>query len=104
MPETIRSEVIGERHEPKEACWGCVMRLSLAACGVATRATPQAANLLGSLHARLGDYLGDLNRAPPWRLLSSAASMKANISMVSSALTGGLPVLKNLTISITSGS
>ena len=41
---------------------------------------------------------------PPWRLLSSAASMKAKISSVSSALTGGLPVLKNLTISTTSGS
>ena len=41
---------------------------------------------------------------PPWRLLSSAASMKAKISIVSSALTGGLPVLKNLTISTTNGS
>ena len=41
---------------------------------------------------------------PPCRLLSSAASMKAKISIVSSALTGGLPVLKNLTISTTSGS
>ena len=41
---------------------------------------------------------------PPCRLLSSAASMKANISIVSSALTGGLPVRKNLAISTTSGS
>ena len=40
---------------------------------------------------------------PPWRLLSSAACIKANISKVSSALTGGLPVLKNFTASITRG-
>ena len=36
-----------------------------------------------------------LTGRPPWRLDSSAASMNAIISMVSSAATGGLPVLKN---------
>ncbi len=45
-----------------------------------------------------------LTVAPPLRLLSSAASMKANISTVSSALTGGGPPRKNLTISTKSGS
>src|SRR5689334_6409389 len=37
--------------------------------------------------------------APPWRLLSSAASMNEKISIVSSGLTGALPVLKNFPIS-----
>ena len=41
--------------------------------------------------------------APSSRLLSSAASMKARISSVSSAETGGRPVLKNLQISTTNG-
>ena len=41
--------------------------------------------------------------APPWRLLSSAASMKARISMVSSGGTGAMPVRKNFTASATSG-
>ena len=40
---------------------------------------------------------------PPCRLLSSAASMKANISIVSSGGTGAMPVWKNFTISRTSG-
>src|SRR5207247_3289141 len=42
--------------------------------------------------------------APPWRLLSSAAYMKAKISIVSSARTGGLPVLKKRPISVQSSS
>ena len=37
---------------------------------------------------------------PPCRLLSCAASRNAKISIVSDALTGGLPVLKNLAISM----
>ena len=48
--------------------------------------------------------LSTVTGLPPCRLLSSAASMNAKISIVSSALTGALPVLKNLTISTTSGS
>src|SRR5580765_665295 len=38
--------------------------------------------------------LASATGAPPWRLLSSAASMKAKISIVSSAVTGDFPVLK----------
>ncbi len=37
--------------------------------------------------------------APPWRLLSSAASMNAKISIVSSGCTGTFPVLKKRPIS-----
>src|SRR5439155_4164172 len=40
---------------------------------------------------------------PPSRLLSSAASMNANSSMVSSGCTGVTPVRKNFTTSATSG-
>jgi hypothetical protein len=36
--------------------------------------------------------------APPWRLLSSAASMNANMLIVSSGSTGATPVWKNLMI------
>lgn len=35
---------------------------------------------------------------PPWRALSSAASMKVKISRVSASLTGGVPVRKNAPI------
>ena len=59
---------------------------------------------LASCLLALAITLSILTGWPPWRLLSSAASMKAKISIVSSALTGGLPVLKNLTISTTRGS
>src|SRR5581483_11434666 len=41
---------------------------------------------------------------PPRRLLSSAASINVKISIVSSAATGDLPVLKNRAISWHSGS
>ena len=67
-------------------------------------ADPSLASTFCGLRAGLGQDVGQLDRAPPWRLLSSAASMKAKISIVSSALTGGLPVRKNLPISTTSGS
>ncbi len=45
---------------------------------------------------------GNLTGLPPSFMLRRAASMKANISSVSSCGTGGSPVLKNLTISATS--
>ncbi len=41
--------------------------------------------------------------APPRALLTSAASMKANISSVSSGLTGATRVLKNFAISTSNG-
>ena len=41
---------------------------------------------------------------PPLSLLTSAAVMKANNSIVSSALTGGFLLLKNSAISTTKGS
>jgi lysophospholipase L1-like esterase len=44
-----------------------------------------------------------LTSAPPWRLLSSAASMKAKISIVSSGATGAAPVRRNFITSATSG-
>src|SRR5688572_17622599 len=40
---------------------------------------------------------------PPCLLLSSAASIKANISIVSSGFTGGTPLWKNFIISTTRG-
>jgi hypothetical protein len=40
---------------------------------------------------------------PPLSLLSSAAAIKVKISIVSSALTGGIPVLKNPIISLSRG-
>ena len=48
-------------------------------------------------------YSWTFTGTPPWRLLSSAASMKANISMVSCGWMGGTPDLKNSMISTTSG-
>ena len=52
-----------------------------------------------SFLARLGQHVLQLHRRPFCRLLSSAASMNANISIVSSARPAAL-VLKNLAISI----
>src|SRR5262249_11431460 len=47
--------------------------------------------------------LSSVTAAPPWRLLSSAASMNANSSMGASGLTGALPVRKTLQTSTPGG-
>jgi hypothetical protein len=53
--------------------------------------------------AGLEAYRTTATGRPFCSLLFCAASMKAKISRVSSLATGGLPVWKNFTISITSG-
>ena len=81
------------RTQSEYLAW-CFAR-AVAAAGEVTVRTHQARAVALTLSRVTG--------RPSWRLLSSAASMKAKISRVSSGETGAWPVLKNLTISATSG-
>lgn len=66
------------------------------------RESETACNRRINLMPHFSDYLNAVG-LPPDSLLRCAASMNAKISRVSSFVTGGTPLSKNLTISRTSG-